>query len=111
MEIFFFFLKKSGVFFVDECEAMQKSPTIRTILQDWQFYSDGFCLSEACQIANLLSLSHNNVSAFKRRRREKKSLTCGNSENSVLSQRRNDFPGTERAARSPSLPFEGAPTL
>lgn len=48
----------------------------------------------------LLSLSHNNVSAF----RGKESLTCGNSENSVLSQPEwcDNFPGIEPAASSPS---------
>lgn len=73
-------------------EAMQTAPTLDTILQDTQFYNNVFVRRR------LLSLSHKNCERSQR----KESLTCGNSENSVLSQWSDDFPGTEWAASSPS---------
>lgn len=73
-------------------EATRTAPTLDTILQDGQFYNNVFVRRR------LLSLSHQNCERSQR----KESLTCGDSENSVLSQWSDDFPGTERAASSPS---------
>lgn len=74
-------------------EAMQTvTPTLDTILQNRQFYNNVFVRRR------LLSLSHKKCERSQR----KESLTCGNGENSVLSQWSDDFPGTERAASSPS---------